>query len=74
MDVYLIVLLMARSRCSSLELPPCFFHVFDVALEMIRVFAGWSCRPCAVVAAVKSSSMAVVCLSETLMRRMSSAT
>ena len=46
---------------------------FDVVLEMIWVFVGWSCGPCAVVAVVRSSSMVVVCFSEPLMRRMSSA-
>ena len=40
---------------------------------MVWVFVVWSCRPCAVVAVVRSSSMVVVCSSEPLMRRMSSA-
>ena len=47
--------------------------LFDVVLEMIWVFVGWSCRPCTVVTVVRSSSMVVVCFSEPLMRRMSSA-
>ena len=34
---------------------------------------GWGCRPCAVVALVRSFSMVVVCFSEPLTRRMSSA-
>ena len=42
-------------------------------LEMICVFVGCSCRPCAVVAEVISCSMVVTCLSEPLMRTMSSA-
>ena len=46
---------------------------FDVVLEMIWVFVGWSCRPCAAVAVVRSSSMVVVCFSEPPMRRTSSA-
>ena len=45
---------------------------FDFVLEMIFVFLGCRCRPCAAVAVVKSSSMVVVCFSEPLMRRMSS--
>ena len=36
-------------------------------------FRGCRSRPCASVAVVKSSGMVVVCLSEPLMRRMSSA-
>ena len=35
-------------------------------------FCSRSCRPCAVLAVVRSSSMVVVCLSKLLMKRMSS--
>ena len=35
---------------------------FDVVLETTFVFVECSCRPCAVVAVVMSSSMVVVCL------------
>ena len=45
---------------------------FDVVLEIFSFFVGCSCRPCAVVAVVRSSSMVIVCLSESLMRNMSS--
>ena len=49
------------------------FLGFDVVLEMNFDFVEYWKRPCAVVAVVRSSSMVVVCLSEPLMRRMSSA-
>ena len=65
--MYLVFPSGGKSRYSSLGLPPCyFFSVF--------CFRGWCCcRPCAVVAVVRSSSMVVLCLSEQLLRRMSSA-
>ena len=47
------------------------FLAFDVVLEMIFVFLECSCKLCAVVAEMRSSSMVVVCWSVPLMRRMS---
>ena len=57
------------SLCSSIELLPCYF--FWVLMSCC--FRGCSSKPCALVAVVRSSSTLVVCLSEPLMRRMSSA-
>ena len=56
-----------------LELPRCYlFRAFMSYWDDLG-FVKWSCRPFAVVAVVRSSSMVVVCFSETLMRRMLSA-
>ena len=43
--------------CTATVLP---LPRIDVVLEIIWVFAGWSCGPCAVVTVVRSSSMVVV--------------
>ena len=48
---------------------PVFFFFFDVALEMIFIFEGGRCRPGAVVAVVRPSSVVVVCFSDPLLRR-----
>ena len=48
------------------------FLGFDVVLKMC-FFVGCRCKPCAVVAVVTCSGIVVVCMSEPLMRRMSSA-
>ena len=70
-------LLVLGSRWASLDLQPCCFSSFVAVLEMIFVFrwvfVGSSSKQFAVVALVKSCTMAVDNLSEPLMIIMSSA-
>ena len=63
--VYRFPLLAVLPCCACVRV----FLFLDVVLDVIFVFAGCSCSPCAVVAVLKSFNMVVVCFTEPVTKK-----